>query len=225
MHKKHQQAECNDFVTDELLKKPEIALVICSRLKAAAKLFKAHTGQTNADIAERLGISRSQISGYLYRSPVFNLKAHRVEAIARYLGAEADVILKRPSLFETFDWDSEEWQSAMQAANDRQIERDMDAVNDDDVAHVFGDDTLTEREQQASIDAMQSALQRQENHTVYAPIHLGSWLQLQKDLLDETPQAHLSAIAYSCVVRMSSFDRHKLKRIIDDLQVSEDLHG
>lgn len=162
--------------------------------------YSARTPEHVIRILRYCGLTEEQIEDVFHWEGISfrNLAAndeHQVEDVFDYNEAEEKIETQMQADLADLDGDEVEWE--LQA--------------DDDRAHVRS--IKTEPEVQAELRAMRS-----EDHTVYAPVHLGSWLQLQMDLLDEIPHAHLNAFVYKCITRMSDLERYKIQRIIDDLR-------
>lgn len=214
---------------EQLYNQAEREKRITEKLKTEVKGVCQYRQLTRRRIASDLRIALSTFNQIVQGTYTARTDDHVIR-ILRYSGCTEQEIV------DTLRHDNISFRDL--AANDEQIVSDeIDELTDDDVKKVFDnfDPELPSwkaafasaelrgvpNEHQAEITEMQSDLQRQENHTVYAPVHLGSWLQLQWDLIEEIPQAHLNAFVYRCITRMSEMERYKIKRIIDDLRQAD----
>lgn len=217
-------AEREDLITAKLTEE----------VRAAGKIRKLSRNR----MAEDLGLGTSTFN-HIVRGQYSARTDDHVRRILRYTGCTeqeiVDVLNPTPISFrEIAANDPEIMDGMIGEVTDEEVERIFGDVDQIEVELHMGDGDQIEAELQAHRDRKevrrilsaaeeQAAIRelRKEDHTVYAPVHLGSWLQLQMDLLEEIPHAHLNAFVYKCITRMSDIERYKIKRIIDDLRGEE----
>lgn len=215
---------------EKMYNKAEHEQHITERLKTAVNQCCKTRKLPRKSMAADLGLGTSTFNHIVQGAYTARTPEHVIR-ILRYCG------LTEEQIEDVFHWEGISFRNL--AANDEhEVEDVFAAVTDDDVEYVFGtgneDGDQIEAELQVDRDREalariftcaeeQAAIRelRKEDHTVYAPVHLGSWLQLQMDLLEEIPHAHLNAFVYKCITRMSDIERYKIKRIIDDLRGEE----